>query len=90
MPVELYTFYITKHALTSGVEKKDLSLYISDSGDRYASGKHVLYFIGRDAFETIEDAIENVKLRKSREIKNVEKKLEKLKAFDVENHIKSL
>lgn len=69
--------YVTKYALTSGIEERD-DLRVDDSG--YAHGKpgFEIFKIGRDVFYSRDDAVKAAESARAKKIKNLEAQIAKL------------
>lgn len=69
--------WISKYALTAGIEKADGKL--SDSGYFYKSGDNWSSFkVGRDAHATLEEAIAAAEAARVKKIKSLEKQIKAL------------
>jgi len=71
------TFYITKHALTSGIKKRD---DLKEREDGYAYGKPGFesFKIGRDCFRTFEEAERDARDKVLRRIDGLRKQIASL------------
>lgn len=72
------TFYTTKHALTSGIKKRD---DLNEREDGFAHGKPgwETYRIGVSCFRTFEEARNDAEAKKARKIDGLQKQIESLK-----------
>lgn len=75
--------WVTKYWSTRGVYQEEVKRSESDPNRYvYLKGKfHQQFILGSDAFEDREEAAAWVEKDKTRKIKSLEKKIEKLKAF---------
>lgn len=75
--------YITKYALSTGIEKVNTDLYRSSIGNRYyIRAGYNCYFIGVDAFTIESQAIEKAEEMRIKKIASLKKKIEKLEKLN--------
>lgn len=76
---EMRTFYVTKYALTKGIKCEALRVSASDElacGDSWSSA----YRIGRDCFDSWEEAHKDAEKRRKKQIASLRKQIKKLQA----------
>jgi len=75
--------YITKHALSTGIEKVDTKLYKYAIDGRYwiVEGYNC-YYIGKDAFTIESQAIEKAEEMRIKKIASLKKQIEKLEKLN--------
>lgn len=71
-------YYITKHALTQGILEVDGDVSPSGKYVRYKNG-YLLYAIGKDAFLSIDEARQRVRLQAASKVASLERKLAKIR-----------
>lgn len=75
--------YITKYALSTGIEKIDTELYKSPINNRYyAQVYYNRYYIGSEAFTVESQAIEKAEEMKIKKIDSLKKQIEKLEKLN--------
>lgn len=75
--------YITKYALSKGIEKVDTELYKSAiSNEYYTREGYNCYFIGRDAFTIESQAIDKAEEMRVKKIASLKKQIEKLEKLN--------
>lgn len=78
-------YYVTKYALSDGIEEMELRPSIAPNSDGYLCGEGWSSFkLGRDAFETRDDAVKAANAARIKKIASLQKQIEKLEklAFD--------
>lgn len=78
--------YITKYALTAGIE--EIEAEIKDFGNghlmAFANGIYPSYRVGSEAFYTLEAALKNAEERRIKKIKSLKKQINKLENLKFE------
>lgn len=75
--------YITKYALSTGIEKVDTELYKSAIDNRYyVQIAYNKYYIGIDAFTIESQAIEKAEEMRVKKIASLKKQIEKLEKLN--------
>lgn len=75
--------YITKYALSTGIEKIDTELYKSAIDNRYYIREgYNCYFIGKEAFTIESQAIEKAEEMRVKKIASLKKQIEKLEKLN--------
>lgn len=75
--------YITKYALSTGIEKVDTELYKSAISNRYYIREgYNCYCIGREAFTIESQAIEKAEEMRVKKIASLKKQIEKLEKLN--------
>ena len=86
---ELRTFYVTKHALTTGIKAIQGLLvctrenWVKEPEDpRYLMRNFRMWSMLTDCHNTLEEAIARAELMREREIHSLKRRIEKLEAMD--------
>lgn len=75
--------YITKYALSTGIEKVDTELYKSPIDNRYYTKVYYnRYYIGSEAFTVESQAIEKAEEMRVKKIASLKKQIEKLEKLN--------
>lgn len=79
---DIFTGYVTKYALTSGIlkvmlEETDAPGMVKDTRQRYAT-----YYHGNDWWRTREDAVKRAEAMRQDKLKSLRKSIAKLEALD--------
>lgn len=80
--VKTKALYVTKYALASGIELHDMR-ETDDPKRFYHPSNFNSFVLGRDCFESLEDAKANVDKRKADKLKSLTKQMERLSSFKV-------
>ena len=71
-------YYITKYAFTAGILEVDGELVLSGKYVRYKNGRY-LCALGKEAFESLEEAKKRVRIRAASKVAALERKLSKVR-----------
>jgi hypothetical protein len=78
------TYYVTKYALSRGIFKQVLTLDDEGYATRGETGGYSYYKIGRDCFESRDEAIQDAKFRAVAKLKSLDRQRTKLEALAYE------
>lgn len=81
---ETFTGYVTKYALTMGIEKVSLEETSEPGMVRVAGQGYSIYFHGKDWWRTREEAVKRAEEMREAKIKSLLKALDKIKKIDFE------
>lgn len=81
---ELKTVFITKYAITAGIQERKMEIKKSSFGINQYYARHnnisSIFSIGKEAFFSKEDAIKDANKRIAKKILSLEKQITKLKS----------
>jgi hypothetical protein len=77
-------YYVTKYALSRGIFKQALEPDDEGYATRRETGGYAYYKIGRDCFESRDEAIQDAKFRAVAQLKSLDRQRTKLEALAYE------